>query len=47
MAKEVYRKYNKDKEVWEYAQLIFCVFFLLVIIGQLCQYYGYVIYLDF
>ena len=47
MTKEGYRKYKKDKEDCENALLILCVFFLLVIIGQWCQYYGYVIYLDF
>lgn len=47
MTKERYRKYKKDKEHCEDTMFLLGVLVLLALIGQWCQYYGYVIYLDF
>ena len=47
MTKERYRKYKKDKEHCEDTLFLLGVLVLLALIGQWCQYYGYVIYLDF
>ena len=47
MTKERYRKYKKDKEHFEDTLFLLGVLVVLALIGQWCQYYGYVIYLDF
>ena len=47
MTKERYRKYKRDKENYEDTLFLLGVLVLLVLIGQWCQQYGYVIYLDF
>ena len=47
MTKERYRKCKKDKEHCEDTLFILGMLVVLALIGQWCQYYGYVIYLDF
>ena len=47
MTKERCRKYKKDKENYEDTLFLLGVLVVLALIGQWCQYYGYVIYLDF